>query len=145
VNTTTAAFALLSLATILFGTTPQAKAHPVLTVIAIALFELCTVAVSGLGHAVLVAVQRWATWVFGALNCSSAASWWPPSPWSEVAAAHTGPGRRHDRRRRGDRRRHLDRLGQRIRRHRALPGAVGAGPARWCCPRQPAPVSRWSC
>jgi len=68
VNTTTAAFALISLCTIVFGTDPHAKSVPVLTIACIAVFVICTVIVSGLGHKVLVAVQRWATWVFGALN-----------------------------------------------------------------------------
>jgi NCS1 family nucleobase:cation symporter-1 len=68
VNTTTAAFALLSLLSIIFGTSATAKSVPVLTIVCIAVFIICTVVVSGLGHKVLVAVQRWATWVFGALN-----------------------------------------------------------------------------
>jgi purine-cytosine permease-like protein len=91
VNTTTAAFALLSLATILFGTSPTAKQHPVLTVVCIVVFELCTVAVSGLGHAVLVAVQRWATWVFGALNLLVGGFLVATISWSSVAAAHPAP------------------------------------------------------
>lgn len=68
VNTTTAAFALLSLCTIVFDTDPHAKSVPALTIGCIAVFVVCTVVVSGLGHRVLVAVQRWATWIFGALN-----------------------------------------------------------------------------
>ncbi len=68
VNTTTAAFVLLSLFTILFGTDGDAKANPVLTIVAILVFVVATVLVSGLGHAFIVAVQKWATWVFGALN-----------------------------------------------------------------------------
>ncbi|TDD57086.1 cytosine permease [Kribbella antibiotica] len=91
VNTTTAAFALLSLATILFGTSPAAKDHPVLTVIAIAVFELLTVLVAGLGHAFLVAVQRWATWVFGALNLVVGAFLVATIDWSAVGAASPAP------------------------------------------------------
>jgi len=91
VNTTTAAFALLSLATILFGTTPEAKEHPVLTIIAIAVFELLTVLVAGLGHAVLVAVQRWATWVFGALNIVVGGFLVATVDWSAVGAAVPAP------------------------------------------------------
>ena len=68
VNTTTAAFALLSLFSIMFGTSSTAKSVPALTIACIAIFIICTVVVSGLGHKVLVAVQRWATWVFGAFN-----------------------------------------------------------------------------
>ncbi len=91
VNTTTAAFALLSLATILLGTTPEAKEHPVLTIIAIAVFELLTVLVAGLGHAVLVAVQRWATWVFGALNIVVGGFLVATVDWSAVGAAVPAP------------------------------------------------------
>ncbi len=91
VNTTTAAFALLSLATILAGTSPQAKDHPVLTVVCIAVFELLTVLVAGLGHAVLVAVQRWATWVFGALNIAVGGFLVATIDWSAVDAASPAP------------------------------------------------------
>lgn len=91
VNTTTAAFALLSLATIVFGTTPQAKEHPVLTIVCIAVFELLTVLVAGLGHAVLVAVQRWATWVFGALNIVVGGFLVATVDWSAVGAATPAP------------------------------------------------------
>ncbi|GAA1692264.1 cytosine permease [Kribbella yunnanensis] len=91
VNTTTAAFALLSLATILFGTSPAAKDHPVLTVVAIAVFELLTVLVAGLGHAFLVAVQRWATWVFGALNILVGGFLVATVDWSAVGAASPAP------------------------------------------------------
>ncbi|WP_028933287.1 purine-cytosine permease family protein [Pseudonocardia spinosispora] len=91
VNTTTAAFALLSLATIALGTSPAAKDHPVLTVVAIAVFEALTVLVAGLGHAVLVAVQRWATWVFGALNILVGGFLVATIDWHAVAAAPPGP------------------------------------------------------
>lgn len=90
VNTTTAAFALLSLATILLGT-GQAKEHPVLTIVAIAVFELLTVLVAGLGHAVLVAVQRWATWVFGALNIVVGGFLVATVDWQAVGAAAPAP------------------------------------------------------
>jgi nucleobase:cation symporter-1, NCS1 family len=91
VNTTTAAFALLSLATILLGTSPQAKDHPVLTIVCIAVFELLTVLVAGLGHAVLVAVQRWATWVFGALNLVVGGFLVATVDWVAIGAATPAP------------------------------------------------------
>jgi nucleobase:cation symporter-1, NCS1 family len=91
VNTTTAAFALLSLCAILFGTAGEAKATPVLTIICIAIFELLTMVVSGLGHKVLVAVQRWATWVFGALNIVVAISLVATIDWHAVGAASPAP------------------------------------------------------
>src|SRR5690606_7186148 len=87
VNTTTAAFALLSLFAIVFGTEPNAKSAPVLTIVCIAVFVLLTVIVSGLGHRVLVAVQRWATWVFGALNIVVAVSLVTTVDWQAVGAA----------------------------------------------------------
>ncbi|MEU0515389.1 cytosine permease [Amycolatopsis sp. NPDC006125] len=87
VNTTTAAFALLSLCAIVFGTASDAKAAPVLTIVCIAVFVVCTVIVSGLGHAVLVAVQRWATWIFGALNIVVAVNLVATIDWSAVGAA----------------------------------------------------------
>lgn len=68
VNTVTGAFALLSLSTIVLGTNPDAKQTPVLTVACILFFVACTAAVAALGHSVLVTVQKWATWIFGALT-----------------------------------------------------------------------------
>ena len=91
VNTTTAAFALLSLCTILFGASPTATDHPVLTIACIAVFVLCTVVVSGLGHAVLVTVQRWATWIFGALNVVVGGFLIATIDWSAVGAATPAP------------------------------------------------------
>ena len=91
VNTTTAAFALLSLCTILFGAGPAATDHPVLTIACIAVFVLLTVVVSGLGHAVLVSVQRWATWVFGALNIVVGAFLVTTVDWAAVGAATPAP------------------------------------------------------
>jgi len=91
VNTTTAAFALLSLCTILFGASPAAADHPVLTIACIAVFVLLTVVVSGLGHAVLVSVQRWATWVFGALNIVVGAFLVATVDWAAVGAATPAP------------------------------------------------------
>ncbi|GAA4532197.1 cytosine permease [Amycolatopsis samaneae] len=91
VNTTTAAFAFLSLCAILFGTDAGAKASPVLTIVGVALFVLLTVTVSGLGHAVLVAVQRWSTWIFGALNVVVGVSLVTRIHWDKVFAASPAP------------------------------------------------------
>ncbi|MBB4683419.1 purine-cytosine permease family protein [Amycolatopsis jiangsuensis] len=91
VNTTTAAFALLSLCAILFGTESGAKDHPVLTVGCIVVFVVCTVIVSGLGHRVLVAVQRWATWVFGALNIVVGVPLVLSVDWHAVGSAPAAP------------------------------------------------------
>ncbi|MHA6623275.1 purine-cytosine permease family protein [Pseudonocardia sp. DLS-67] len=91
VNTTTAAFALLSLCTILSGAGAAATDHPLLTLACIAVFVLLTVVVSGLGHAVLVSVQRWATWVFGALNVVVGAFLIATIDWAAVGAATPAP------------------------------------------------------
>lgn len=91
VNTTTAAFALLSLCTILSGAGAAATDHPLLTLACIAVFVLLTVVVSGLGHAVLVSVQRWAAWVFGALNVVVGAFLVATIDWTAVGAATPAP------------------------------------------------------
>ena len=91
VNTTTAAFAFLSLCAILFGANADAKASPVLTIAGVLVFVLLTVTVSGLGHAVLVAVQRWSTWIFGALNVVVAVSLITRIHWGQVFAASPAP------------------------------------------------------
>lgn len=91
VNTTTAAFVLLSLFTILFGTDGDAKHNPVLTIVAILVFVIATVLISGLGHAFIVAVQKWATWVFGALNVFVAVFLVVRVDWHVVGSAPAGP------------------------------------------------------
>ncbi|MGC5615088.1 purine-cytosine permease family protein [Georgenia sp. Z1491] len=91
VNTTTGAFALLSLSTLVLGTNPDAKESPVLALVCIAIFVVCTVAVSGMGHAFLVAVQKWATWIFGALNIFVAAYLVTTVDWDLVLSAPAGP------------------------------------------------------
>ena len=91
VNTTTAAFVLLSLSSILFGSAVEAKSAPVLTLIFIAIFVLLTLAVSGLGHATLLVIQKWATYVFGGRTF-----WWAAfcAPPSTGARCSTPPRRR---------------------------------------------------
>jgi len=91
VNTTTAAFVLLSLFTILFGTDGDAKHNPVLTIVAILVFVVATVLISGLGHAFIVAVQKWATRVFGALNVFVAVFLVVRVDWHVVGSAPAGP------------------------------------------------------
>lgn len=91
VNTTTGAFVLLSLSTLVLGTPGDAKAVPLLAVLAIAVFELCTVLVSGLGHAAILVIQKWATWVFGALNVFVAVFLVATVDWAAVAAIPAGP------------------------------------------------------
>ena len=68
VNTATAALAFVTMCSLVAGTGSGAKDVPVLTVVGVGLFVACTVAVSGMGHAVILVVQKWATWIFGAIN-----------------------------------------------------------------------------
>ncbi|GLH38083.1 cytosine permease [Pseudomonas sp. HN2] len=91
VNTTTAAFVLLSLCSILFGSPVEAKSAPVLTLIFIAIFVLLTLAVSGLGHATLLVIQKWATYVFGALNILVGGFLCATIDWSAVFNATPAP------------------------------------------------------
>ncbi len=91
VNTTTGAFVLLSLFAITFGTPGEAKLVPVLTIVAIAVFELCTLLVSGLGHAAILVIQKWATWIFGALNVFVGVVLVATVDWAAVAAIPAGP------------------------------------------------------
>ncbi|WP_020664489.1 purine-cytosine permease family protein [Amycolatopsis benzoatilytica] len=90
VNTTTGAFVLLSLFALVFGSSADARTVPLLALAAIALFELCTLLVSGLGHAAILVIQKWATWIFGALNIAVAVALIATVDWSAVAAAPGG-------------------------------------------------------
>lgn len=91
VNTTTAAFVLLSLCALLFGVGGGAKDHVALTVLCILVFVACTVLISGIGHAAIVAVQKWSTWIFGALNVLVAVTLVVRVDWDAVLAAPAGP------------------------------------------------------
>ncbi|SDK64707.1 Purine-cytosine permease [Glycomyces sambucus] len=90
VNTTTAAFVLLSLFSLAAGEEIAAKDAPVLTLVAIGLFVVCTLLVSGLGHAAILVIQRWATWIFGALNLVVAAFLIATVDWDAVTATAAG-------------------------------------------------------
>ncbi|WP_300724567.1 cytosine permease [Pseudomonas sp.] len=91
VNTVTAAFVLLALSTILLGTPFQAKSAPVLTVLCIGVFMLLTLLVSGLGHATLLLIQKWATYLFGALNLWVAGFLLVTIDWPAVVNAPPAP------------------------------------------------------
>jgi NCS1 family nucleobase:cation symporter-1 len=91
VNTTTGAFVLLSLFALLFGASSDARAVPVLAIVAIAIFEACTLMVSGLGHAAILVIQKWATWIFGALNVFVAVVLVSNIDWAAVGAMPGGP------------------------------------------------------
>ncbi|MFP3516525.1 cytosine permease [Pseudomonas sp. SIMBA_077] len=91
VNTTTAAFVLLALSAILFGSPTEAKHAPLLTLLFIAIFTLLTLSVSGLGHATLLLIQKWATYVFGALNLLVAGFLCATIDWQLVFNAQPAP------------------------------------------------------
>ena len=62
-----------------------------LTLIFIAIFVLLTLSVSGLGHATLLVIQKWATYVFGALNILVGGFLCATIDWSAVFNAAPAP------------------------------------------------------
>ena len=91
VNTVTGAFALLSLMTITFGTPSEAKAVPLLTVLSIAIVVICTITVAGAGHAVILKVQKWATWIFGGLTLAIGVYLATTIDWNSFMDTPAGP------------------------------------------------------
>ncbi|MGP4016549.1 purine-cytosine permease family protein [Saccharopolyspora sp. 5N708] len=87
INTTTAAYALLALLAIAFGV----EANAVVTVLCILVFVALTLLVSGLGHATILVIQRWATYLFGALNILVGAFLVARVDWTAVFAAPAAP------------------------------------------------------
>ena len=63
-STTTAAYALLALLNTAFGV----GQNTVLTLVCLLVFIICTLLISGLGHATIMWINKWATVVFGVLN-----------------------------------------------------------------------------
>lgn len=90
VNTSTAALAFITICSVLFGTASGAKQVPALTILGVAIFVACTVAVSGMGHATILVVQKWSTWIFGAINLLVIAFLAVNIDWSAVAAVPGG-------------------------------------------------------
>ncbi|SNT45088.1 purine-cytosine permease family protein [Rhodococcoides kyotonense] len=90
VNTTTAAFVLLSLFTLIFGGSGLAKEHAVVTVVSIVIFIALTLVVSGLGHSAILVIQKWSTWIFGALNIFVAVFLVATVDWSAVTSTPAG-------------------------------------------------------
>lgn len=91
VNTVTGAFALLSLSTLLLGTPSEAKSAPLLTVVCILIFVACTMVVAAAGHAFILKVQKWATWIFGGLTILIAIYLATTVDWSSFINAPAGP------------------------------------------------------
>lgn len=91
VNTVTGAFALLSLAAIIFGVSSEAKSVPVLTVASILIFVALTIVVSATGHSFILTVQKWATWIFGALTLLVAGYLATTVDWGSFIGNAPGP------------------------------------------------------
>ncbi len=91
VTTVTGVFAMLSLISIASGDTVNATDHPVLTVACIVVFVALTVVVSATGHAFLLTVQKWATWIFGALTALVVVYLATTVDWSSFVGNAPGP------------------------------------------------------
>ncbi|GHJ36747.1 cytosine permease [Streptomyces sp. TS71-3] len=87
ISTTTAAYALLALFNHLFG----AGRSTWLTLLCLLIFIACTLLISGLGHATIMWINKWATVVFGLLNLVVIGFLVDTVDWSKVVHAHTGP------------------------------------------------------
>ncbi|OTA26052.1 allantoin permease [Alloscardovia macacae] len=90
VNTITGAFALLSLCAIIFHTPVGAKQVPLLVLVFILIFVGLTIAVAGVGYDFLAEVQKWATWIFGALTLLVAGYLAATVDWSMVLSGKPG-------------------------------------------------------
>lgn len=87
ISTTTAAYALLALITYVFGW----HQNTVLTVICLLIFIGCTLLISGLGHATIMWINKWATVVFGVLNLVVMGFLVTAVDWDKVLGVHAGP------------------------------------------------------
>ncbi|GAB2812052.1 purine-cytosine permease family protein [Streptomyces daliensis] len=87
INTTTAAYALLSLLAIAFGV----RQNTVLTLLCLLVFIACTLLISGLGHATIMWINRWATCLFGLLNLLVMGFLVATVDWTKVAHAPAAP------------------------------------------------------
>ncbi|MGW2345248.1 purine-cytosine permease family protein [Streptomyces sp. NPDC001661] len=87
ITTTTAAYALLALLKTVFG----ADRGTVLTLVCLLVFIACTLLISGLGHATIMWINKWATVVFGVLNLVVMGFLVATVDWSKVLDAPAGP------------------------------------------------------
>lgn len=87
ITTTTAAYALLALLGVVFGVGRNTP----LTVVCLLVFIACTLLISGLGHATIMWINKWATVLFGVLNLVVMGFLVATVDWSDVLAAPTGP------------------------------------------------------
>ncbi|MEU9978067.1 cytosine permease [Streptomyces sp. NPDC051014] len=87
ISTTTAAYALLALLDAAFGI----RRNTVLTLLCLLVFIACTLLISGLGHATIMWINKWATVVFGVLNLVVMGFLISTVDWSKVLDAPAGP------------------------------------------------------
>ncbi|MEU9153517.1 cytosine permease [Streptomyces sp. NPDC048417] len=87
ISTTTAAYALLALLDTAFGI----RRNTVLTLVCLLVFIACTLLISGLGHATIMWINKWATVVFGVLNLVVMGFLISSVDWSKVLDAPAGP------------------------------------------------------
>ncbi|MFD3315339.1 purine-cytosine permease family protein [Streptomyces sp. NPDC058694] len=87
ITTTTAAYALLALLNTVFGV----GRGTVLTLFCLLVFIACTLMISGLGHATIMWINKWATVVFGVLNLVVMGFLVATVDWSKVLDIPAGP------------------------------------------------------
>lgn len=87
ISTTTAAYALLALLNTAFGV----GENTVLTVVCLLVFIVCTLLISGLGHATIMWINKWATVVFGLLNLVVMGFLIATVDWAKVLDTPAGP------------------------------------------------------
>ncbi|MEV8317022.1 cytosine permease [Streptomyces sp. NPDC059900] len=87
ITTTTAAYALLALLGVAFGV----DQNTFLTVLCLLVFIACTLLISGLGHATIMWINKWATVLFGVLNLVVMGFLVATVDWSKVLATPAGP------------------------------------------------------
>ncbi|WEV41794.1 cytosine permease [Bifidobacterium sp. ESL0682] len=90
VNTITGASALLSLCVIMFHTPAGYKDIPLLTFACVVIFVALTAVISVAGHAFILEVQKWATWIFGALTLFVAIYLVSTVNWGTLLSSKTG-------------------------------------------------------
>lgn len=91
VNTVTGASALLSLCVICFATPAGYKDWPWLTFACVLIFVALTAMISVAGHAFILTVQKYSTWVFGALTLFVAVYLVTTVHWNTLLSGKAGP------------------------------------------------------
>ncbi|GAA1362601.1 purine-cytosine permease family protein [Streptomyces beijiangensis] len=86
ITTTTAAYALLALLGVAFGV----DQNNFLTILCLLVFITCTLLISGLGHATIMWINKWATVAFGVLNLVVMGFLVATVDWTKVLDAPAG-------------------------------------------------------